>query len=152
MKPRWPRLWTGMWCTDDGRSVTIERKGRDVLVTVQPTAHTAPYSSAALLDGERKAISRLRARTERDACGGVHLSVEAGTDGLGPCYHLAPMIHGTDGALVRPTGHEPPSSLVLVPHVTIGLYDDWEDDIGVPWAYPLAPMQWVHGPPCGPRT
>lgn len=152
MKPRWPPRWAGMWCADDGKSVKIECEGRSVLVTVQPTAHAGPYSSARLLDGERKAISRLPARTERDARGGLRLSVEAGSDGLGPCYHLDPMIHGASGALVRPTGHEPPSSLVIVPHVTIGLYDDWEDDIGVPWAYPLAPMRWLPDPPRAQQT
>lgn len=47
-----------------------------------------------------------------------------------------------DGTLTRPTGAEPPSDLVLVPEVTMGMYDDWDDDLGVPWAFPLAPLRW----------
>ncbi|TQL00978.1 hypothetical protein FBY24_0016 [Cellulomonas sp. SLBN-39] len=143
MKPRWPRRWVGTWCADDGRSVTIERQGRSVLVTVRPVADAGPYASAALLDGTRKAIFRLPACTERDARGALRLSVEAGSDGIGPSYHLEPLVRGADGALLRPARHEPPSCLVLVPRVTTGLYGDWEDDLGVPWAFPLASMRWV---------
>ena len=27
---------------------------------------------------------------------------------------------------------------VLIPEVLMGLYDDWEDDFGVPWVFPLS--------------
>jgi hypothetical protein len=31
----------------------------------------------------------------------------------------------------------PADHLVLVPNIAIGLFDDFDDDLGVPWAYPL---------------
>lgn len=71
MQPRWPRRWAGTWCADDGKSVTIERQVRRVLVTVRPAMDAGPYSSAPLLDGALKAVSRLPACTERVAGGGL---------------------------------------------------------------------------------
>ncbi len=52
------------------------------------------------------------------------LRVEAGVlrlDGLGPTLDLIPI--GEDE---------------LTPVVSIGLYDDWNDDLGLPWAHPLS--------------
>lgn len=47
--------------------------------------------------------------------------IEAGMVGIGPTVEL----RDTGGA--------------LVPRVSMGLYDDYEDDLGVPWAFPLGP-------------
>ncbi len=55
--------------------------------------------------------------------GGV-LVVELDEPGLGPTMRLAPRTE--DG--VR----------TLVPEVGIGLYGDFEDDLGVPWVFPLS--------------
>lgn len=90
-----------------------------------------------------KPVHRLPGLADRGPRGGLRLSVEAGTAGLGPMYHLYPRARGADGALTPPTGDEPPSGLVLVPDVTGGLYDEWEDDLGVPWAHPLEPLTWA---------
>jgi hypothetical protein len=53
-----------------------------------------------------------------------YLIVEAGklgVVGLGPTLELRPL-----------------SNNELKPNVSMGLYDDWEDDLGLPWAFPLS--------------
>lgn len=137
----WPPRWHGTWHAEDGKSVSVERDGQQVLVTVRPSPRAAPYLSAELLGGGRRSVLRLPAVAEVDR-GHLRLSVEAGTEDLGPRYHLRPAVGRADGTLTRPTGAEPPSDLVLVPEVTMGMYDDWDDDLGVPWAFPLAPLRW----------
>jgi len=68
-----------------------------------------------------------------------YLEIEAGTPGLGPTYRLYATVqtaHGPRPATLR----TPARRVVLVPSPSIGLYDDWDDDFGVPWAYPLLPL------------
>lgn len=149
MEARWPRTWVGTWRADDGKTVTVQFDRVSVLVTVRPSADEEPYVSAKLLDGGHKKISLLPGLVDVGPTGVLHLSVEAGTDEIGPRYHLYPMLCGADGALTRPAGNEPPGKLALVPEVTIGLYDDWDDDLGVPWAFPLSPLTWRVEPGSG---
>ncbi|MDR3591597.1 MAG: hypothetical protein P4N41_18225 [Negativicutes bacterium] len=52
------------------------------------------------------------------------LVVELGLEGVGPTLRLdIRSVEGND---------------VLWPSVECGLYDDWEDDFGVPWIFPLS--------------
>lgn len=79
-------------------------------VTVAPARDAEPYITASAI-------------CERDE-DGLHLEIEAGIAGLGPAYRLYPT---DDGAVLRP-------------QTVMGLYDDYDDDLGVPWAYPLLPL------------
>lgn len=54
------------------------------------------------------------------------LAVELGFVGLGPTLRLT----------YRPAECGAPEA--LVPEVECGLYDDWEDDFGVLWVFPLS--------------
>jgi len=66
----------------------------------------------------------LRGWIEQNAETGEYLRVEAGAlklNGAGPTLNLIPL-----------------SVDELRPDVRMGLYDDWEDDLGVPWAFPLS--------------
>jgi hypothetical protein len=59
-----------------------------------------------------------------DEPAGEYLKVEAGKLGIagaGPTLDLRPLTSDT-----------------LLPSVSMGLYDDWEDDLGIPWALPLS--------------
>ncbi len=61
------------------------------------------------------------------AANGERLRVEAGAlriNGLGPTLNLAPLDANT-----------------LQASVSLGLYDDWDDDLGLPWAFPLSPYR-----------
>jgi hypothetical protein len=135
-----PRHWLGTWIDSNGKAVTIESDGQALTVTVRPGVGLAPYTSATLLDGGTKAIERLEAACHLDAKRGRFLEVETGTAEIGPTYRLY-------AAIDSPTGWRAADvdvlvdQLVLIPNTIIGLYDDFDDDLGVPWAYPLLPLR-----------
>jgi hypothetical protein len=118
---------TGWWVAADGKAVLIEYVEGRTLVTVAPDLGAPCYRSAELLHGGRADIRRLPAESG-DADGDPVLRVEAGTPGLGPTYGLR-VTRGEAG------------ELVLLPGVGMGLYDDYDDDLGVPWAFPLLPLR-----------
>jgi len=142
---KWPKKWVGTWTAEDGKSVTVSFHGRRPTVTVRPSTDAAPYESSELLHGGVKPISDLEAKPELDNEGRIRLSVEAGTPELGPQYQLYPAIASEDGGWKRPTGAEKVSLITLLPNTSIGLYDDYEEDLGVPWALPLEPLRWAEG-------
>ncbi|MGH3738541.1 MAG: hypothetical protein ACRDT6_23470 [Micromonosporaceae bacterium] len=130
----------GWWVADDGKTVLLEQIGcESLVVTVAPERGAESYVGAELLGGGLKRIERVRAQPQRTKRGHWYLEIEAGTDAVGPTYRLYPAQggHGT---------WQPVSQVIagavsaLLPEVHIGLYDDWEDDLGVPWAFPLLPL------------
>jgi hypothetical protein len=141
---RWPKAWRGTWRAEDGKTVEIAIKRRDVRVTVRPAPDASPYVTAELLGGGRNTVEELVATCFVDDDGRKYLEVEAGTDELGPTYRLYAATEQGDTRRAAPES-APPSEVVLVPNTSIGLYDDWEDDQGVPWAFPLEPMRFVDG-------
>ena len=106
----------GRWTDDAGRGVTIEPRGDGALVSVRDAAG-APFQRT-LLEGASTTVAMPAAVSEEGT-----LVVEVGTPGVGPTY----VLEAVGGA--------------LLPSVHIGLYDDWEDDLGVPWAQPLSPYR-----------
>jgi hypothetical protein len=95
-----------------------------------------------LLGGGTAVIEDLPARCDIDEKGRRYLEVEAGTPELGPTCRLYPSIEDDSG--MRPAGDDVAvEHLVLVPNTSIGRYDDWEDDQGVPWAYPMHWLIWL---------
>lgn len=136
----WPDSWLGTWVGPDGKVVTIDLHGNALAVTVRPGVGMRPYDSAPLLDGSTKAIEGLPAACRRDPKRGLFLEVEAGTAAIGPTYRLYAAVESL--ARWRAAGADlPVDQLVLIPNTFIGLYDDFEDDLGVWWAYPLLPLQ-----------
>lgn len=122
----------GWWVASDDKALLIERGPKNALfLSVHPSRAAPPYRSAVLLDGTRKAIHRCAVSLTPP----VVLTVEAGTDGLGPTYSVHPGLW--DGEAWVPTLDLANRGIALIPSVTIGLYDEWEDDLGVPWAFPL---------------
>lgn len=139
---KWPRRWVGTWTAADGKTVTVSLSRRTPVVTVRPSADAAPYQSNELLKGGVKPIAELEGRPEYDNEGRLRLSVEAGTPEIGPRYHLHPVVGSEGEGWARPTGAEKVSSITLLPNISTGLYDDYEDDLGVSWALPLEPLHW----------
>ena len=102
----------GLWLDPSGRSLSIER--RDPVVRDRSSFDVTVRVTGPDGHGE-DFLARLHD-------GG--LVVEAGVVGLGPTYRLT----RTDDDR-------------LVPEVGMGLYDDFEEDLGVPWAFPLEPYR-----------
>lgn len=139
MSEAWPLTWVGMWRASLGKTVVIDLVDGAPVVTVAPGPGEDPYLSEELLDGSRKLIQCLPAATVIDDDGGINLEIEAGEPGLGPTYRLLAVM--PDGDLVQRADHLAPAHrVVLLPSVGLGLYDDFDDDVGVPWAYPLDPL------------
>lgn len=137
---RWPNAWTGVWIARDAKTVTIGLRADEPIVTVAPGPEAPPYESSQLLGGGTKLIDKLPAACWVDGDGRLYLEVEAGTDQLGPTYRLyAAQAHSESFKRAEP--NLAPGDLVLIPNTSIGLYDDYDDDLGVPWAYPLEPMR-----------
>lgn len=136
----WPNSWLGTWVSTDGKAVTIESDDRALTVTIRPGVGLAPCVSATLLGGGTKAIERLAAVCHLDHKRGRYLEVEAGTAEIGPTYRLYAAIDSPEGWRTA-NDDVPVDQLVLIPNTTIGLYDDFDDDLGVPWAYPLLPLR-----------
>ena len=142
----WPASWRGRWEARDGKTIRIAVSGSELSVSAAPTADADPYRSAELLGGGTKLIERLPATCFVDEGGRRYLEIEAGTPGLGPTYRLSAFVEAADGDLCGAEDSARVEDVILVPNTSIGLYDDFEDDLGVPWALPLEPMRWQAGP------
>ena len=104
----------GRWIDESGRVLIIERRDQDaVVVTVLCAETNAPYRRSLLL-GRGTTKDLVAELTD------TRLVVEAGTVHLGPTLQLE-----REGELLAPT-------------VAMGLYDDFDDDLGAPWAFPLS--------------
>jgi hypothetical protein len=130
----------GWWVAEDGKAVLVEAgRGGVLLVSVAPALGAEPYRSAELLYGGTKAIQRLAA-TARTEDGVHYLQIEAGTEAYGPTYLLYPVERANrlwkavdaTSPEVRPAA--------LYPNVHVGLYDEFDGDLGAPWAFPLLPL------------
>lgn len=145
-KAAWPKKWVGWWVAPDGKAVLVERFRRRILVSVAPRRGGNPYESAQLLDGATKRIERLEASARVDDEGRRYLEIEAGTPELGPTYRLYSAVEPSPGARAAAADETAVDRVILIPNTSIGLYDDWDDDLGVPWALPLEPLRWAGGP------
>jgi hypothetical protein len=129
------RPFLGLWIDTQGRALFVKRVGDGVRVSVAPGITAAPYKQSGLVfdfptnDLEAR-LSKQQSQT---------LEVEAGSPGLGPTYRLERTSSGNrDG---NPRRFPETSGDRLLPSVHMGLYDDYDDDFGVPWAFPLEPYR-----------
>ncbi|MFD1321082.1 hypothetical protein [Micromonospora sonneratiae] len=137
----WPTSWTGTWVAPDGKTIRLVHGEHGIAVTVSPGPDQPAYLSAPLLDDSTKRIERLPASVNVDEDGRRYLEIEAGTPGLGPTYRLYAVVENAGRLRIAPVD-VPVDRLVLYPNSVIGLYDDFDDDLGVPWAEPLLPLRW----------
>lgn len=125
-----PTDWLGEWVAPDGRVMLIERVGSSLHVTVRPRAGAEPFSdpSADALPAEWMDLGK-RGRGLR-----VEVGAAEGQAGLGPTYDLV-FVHDPDDRPAKAT--DALTEIHAEPNVRMGLYDDYGDDLGVPWAMPL---------------
>ena len=105
----------GSWKDENGKSLVIKNENGIFLTDFYINGSTT--IERILL--ESKAFSK-RMKSFID---GTCLVVELGYEGLGPTLRLHYSNDGKEG---------------LISAVEMGLYDDYEDDFGVPWVFPLA--------------
>ena|SRR5688572_24933634 len=134
-----PAAWLGNWVDDIGRTLTIEPAGdhHHYKVSIRDqSGNPFDVDNTGFSESEKKTLD-LRSLLTIDNKGKQHLQVEAGMVGFGPTYRLYFAIETEDKHLRLAVNTDPVEKILIKPDIGMGLYDDWEDDLGVPWALPL---------------
>lgn len=130
-----PAQWCGLWVDTSGKQLVLQQHSGHYAVTVADNTGT-PFCIH-LLGDATKNTTELLGRLATDTKGIPMLQVEAGENGIGPTYNLYFVAVEHDGTLRLAHNSDDISSVHIIPDVGMGLYHDWEDDLGVPWAFPL---------------
>lgn len=133
-----PTTWTGNWVDDTGRTLTIQAiNDKEYKVSIKDkngVPFKIDWTGFGLLD---KNTTALKSEIASDTDGRQHLQVEAGIVGIGPTYRLYFIVEDENKKSRLAITNDQIEKIKIRPDIGIGLYDDWEDDLGVPWALPL---------------
>lgn len=141
-----PIKWCGKWIDKNGKQIIIETTKHDFYVVSVLDAKGQPFEID-LFEEKTKPTTKLLSRFINDTNENSILQVEAGINDIGPTYNLY-FLTTLDNQIVRPAKKSDDISKVIIrPEVRIGLYNDWEDDLGVPWAFPLEYFKKYPSPP-----
>jgi len=122
-----PDDWCGLWVDEDGKAIFIKKIAPKVFkVTIVLNLLNQLHKKRLHI---KKNLKNLTANWVLDINRKINrLQIEAGIENLGPTYNLY--------VNVSPERSNDLSKIELMPEVKMGLYDDWEDDFGVPWGFP----------------
>lgn len=136
-KPRTalPKSWLGCWIDKNGKCLEIKEEKGSFLVSVQD--NHGQFYLITLLEEKKKATKDLVGKFSLDNNNNPFLHIEAGEIGLGPTYNLYFLSLKENGSYRLARDTDKLDNVIISPNVGLGLYDDWEDDLGVPWAFPL---------------
>ncbi len=130
-----PSNWCGLWKDCNGKQLIIEETKHNFYLVTILDGKGEPFQIT-LLGDKLKYTEKLMGEFRKDHDGNPVLQVEAGSIGIGPTYELYFLaLSGSGKNLAK--SKDDLEELVIIPTVGMGLYDDWEDDLGVPWAFPL---------------
>ncbi len=136
---RFPEEFCGLWFDEDGKAIYIVKIEPLVLKTAVIFNLFEQLKKGSLhID---KHLKQLLTHWVYDKQRKIHrLQVEAGIENLGPTYNL----------YISSVGETPTSfnftsfileEIRLLPEVQMGLYDDYDDDLGVNWGFPYKDYQ-----------
>ncbi|TNE27391.1 MAG: hypothetical protein EP346_12300 [Bacteroidetes bacterium] len=131
-----PKTWCGLWTDKNGKQVIIEPTKHHSYVVTVLDSKGQPYKID-LLGGSQKDTIKLLGRFTTDTNGNPILQVEAGRHDVGPTFNLYFLVSKNDQKLRLAKNSDALNNIIIKANVGMGLYDDWEDDLGVPWAFPL---------------
>lgn len=137
-----PNNWCGLWMDKNGKQLLIEKKPFNRYFVTILNNNGLPYKID-LLNNTQIDTVKLKGQFSKDTYGNPLLQVEAGTNGIGPTYDLYFLYQKHDKTLLA-TNTIDIDNLIINPKIGMGLYDDWEDDLGVPWALPLENYKKIH--------
>ncbi len=155
LTPDFPDAWCGLWVDSEGKFILIEKN--DEFSPTQPIdvkgvsmgkqkrrrwhlevsvgkKMTTEWEPTKLIWYSLRMITRW-IRDDHHECD--KLQAEAGITFAGPTYNIY-FIHeppGDEQTYFAKEGNPLPE-IFAAPEVGIGLYDDWDDDLGVPWGFP----------------
>jgi hypothetical protein len=131
-----PDTWLGSWVDTNGKQILLKNAGdNNYYVTVLDLDGKA--FEIQLLDGKIISTIDLPAKFAKDTNENPILQIEAGSAGLGPTYDLYFLTVKGNGERRLASDNDRLTDVIIIPNIGMGLYDDWEDDLGVPWAFPL---------------
>lgn len=131
-----PKSWSGLWTDRNEKQLIIQStKDDSYSVTVLDT-YGNPFQID-LLENKKRDTKKLTGRFTKDINGNPILQIEAGSNGIGPTFNLCFLTTKDNAKLKLAKNSDDLDKIIIKPSVGIGLYDDWEDDLGVPWAFPL---------------
>lgn len=134
-----PAAWLGKWVDDIGRTLTIDPGGdhHHYKVSIRDqSGKPFDIDNIGFLESGKKTLE-LKSALTIDHKGKQHLQVEAGMVGIGPTYRLYFATETQNKQLRLALNTDPVEKIIIKPDIGMGLYDDFEDDLGVPWALPL---------------
>lgn len=131
-----PKAWCGTWIDKNGKQIKIDSTKHDFYSLTILDKVGNPFEIKLLGDNTKKTIG-LVGRFTKDSYENPILQVEAGTNEIGPTLNLYFLALNENGEQRLARNSDKSEDIILKPDVGMGLYDDWEDDLGVPWAFPL---------------
>lgn len=131
-----PKSWCGLWTDKNGKQVIIKSTKHNFYLVTVLDFNKQPYKIKLLGNKTRKTID-LIGRFTKDINKNPILQVEAGDDGAGPTFNLYFSILDKNNNLKLAKNSDGINNIIIKTNVGMGLYDDYEDDLGVPWAFPL---------------
>jgi hypothetical protein len=132
-----PKKWCGTWADKDGKKLIIEPTRHKFYIINVLDPKGQPFQIDLLLEEKTKKTTNLIGRFSKDTNNNSILEVEAGINDIGPTFNLYFLTVKQNGKLRPARNLDNLKDIVIKPDVGMGLYDDWEDDLGVPWAFPL---------------
>ncbi len=125
-----------MWIDKNGKQVIIRTTKHDFYDVSVLDINGQPYQIK-LLNNQTKNTTGLTGLFTKDINGNPILQVEAGTIEIGPTYNLYFLAIDSNQKTRLAKNSDSLEKIIIKPNVGIGLYDNWDDDFGVAWAYPL---------------
>ena len=129
-----PKEFCGLWIDEDGKAIYIVKTNpQEFRTAIIFDIYNQLENNSIRIDEHLK---QLLTRWILDENRGVHrLQIEAGIQFVGPTYNIYLAKKNEKPADFVLDSFET-DNLVLYPEVQMGLYDDWDDDLGVPWGFP----------------
>jgi len=130
------KSWCGLWSDKNGKQIIIQLTKHN-FYTVSILDKNNKYFEINTLRNSKRKTKKLTGFFTRDINENPILQVEAGCDNIGPTYELYFLTQKKNGEYRLSKSTDNIKDIVIRPNVGLGLYDDWEDDLGIPWAFPL---------------
>lgn len=126
-----PNEFCGLWIDEDDRGVYIKK------VTSHEFQTTILFNISHQIKNKKYHINEhlknLITKWILDEMRGVkRLQIEVGVPFTGPTYNL----YLSEKEIDIKDFVNIVDKIRLLPEVQMGLYDDWDDDFGIPWAFP----------------
>lgn len=129
-----PDSWCGLWIDEKGKALYIVKGEKESYRT------TIIFDLINQLQKDQihidEHLKNLTTNWKEDKQRKIYrLQIEAGWDYIGPTFNLYyQLIDEMENKKID--SQTPPYEIELLPEVQMGLYDDMEDDYGVPWGFP----------------